>query len=103
MMAIRQLPLTVHNVALRLNRSERTVRNWAEIGKLRGFKIDKKSWLFTPEYIEVWQALHPEATKPRPSPVVCKGDTNHQRVKASPCWQYVEFANSPTQQQESKK
>jgi len=101
MKATRQLPLTVHNVALRLNRPERTVRHWAKTGKLRGFKIDKKSWLFTPEYMEVWQALHPEATKPRPS-VVCKGDTTHQ-LEASPCWQYVEFTNSPTQQQESTK
>jgi hypothetical protein len=56
----RRLPLTVHNVALRLRRPERTVRYWAKIGKLRGIKIDKKSWGFSPEYIDLWLELHAE-------------------------------------------
>lgn len=63
MTSIRHLPLQVCNVARRLNRPERTVRHWAKIGKLRGFKIDKKSWGFSPEYIEGWQAMHAEETK----------------------------------------
>lgn len=57
---IRQLPLRICNVALRLNRPERTIRDWAEKGKLLGYKIDGKSWGFDPGYIELWQTLHPE-------------------------------------------
>jgi hypothetical protein len=62
MNSYRRSPLTVHNVALRFNRPERTIRHWAKIGKLQGFKIDKKSWGFAPEYIHLWQVLYAEKT-----------------------------------------
>lgn len=46
--------LTVGNVAKRLSVSERTIRYWAELGELPGFKIGpgNKLWRFDPGAIE---------------------------------------------------
>jgi len=49
-------PLRVNNVARRLHRPERTIRHWARTGKLRAFKIDRKSWGFRPEDVEACQS-----------------------------------------------
>ncbi len=43
--------LSVHNVALRLNLAERTVRLWCEQGRLPGFKLGTV-WRFDPEDID---------------------------------------------------
>jgi len=51
---IRVRPLLVNNVARRLKRPERTVRHWAKIDKLRGFKIDGKSWGFWPQDVDAF-------------------------------------------------
>jgi hypothetical protein len=47
-------PLLVNNVARRLNRPERTIRYWAQIDKLHGFKIDGKSWGFWPQEVDAF-------------------------------------------------
>jgi excisionase family DNA binding protein len=54
----RKLPLRVNNVAQRLGIPQRTVRHWAKTGKLRAFKIDKKSWGFLPHDVDSWQRLN---------------------------------------------
>jgi excisionase family DNA binding protein len=48
-------PLRVNNVARRLRRSERRVRQLASAGELAAFKIDGKSWGFRPEDVEAYQ------------------------------------------------
>jgi len=56
----RRSPLRVNNVARRLHRPERTIRHWAKVGKIRGFKIDRKSWAFWPEDVDVCQRMFME-------------------------------------------
>ena len=55
-----QRPLRVNNVARRLQRSERRVRQLAETGELSAFKIDRKSWGFRPCDVDTYKQ-HVEA------------------------------------------
>jgi excisionase family DNA binding protein len=48
-------PLRVNNVARRLQRSERRVRQLAETGELPAFKIDGKSWGFRPGDVDTYK------------------------------------------------
>jgi excisionase family DNA binding protein len=51
----RRLPLRVNNVARRLQRSERRVRQLAEAGDIPAFKIDGKSWGFRPSDVDIYK------------------------------------------------
>jgi hypothetical protein len=53
----RNLPLRVNNVARRLGKPERTIRYLASVSKIRAFKIDKKSWGFWPDDVEIYRQL----------------------------------------------
>jgi excisionase family DNA binding protein len=52
-----QRPLRVNNVARRLQRSERRVRQLAEAGDIPAFKIDGKSWGFRPRDVDTYKQL----------------------------------------------
>jgi excisionase family DNA binding protein len=54
---ITQRPLRVNNVARRLQRSERRVRQLAEAGEIPAFKIDGKSWGFRPSDVDLYKQL----------------------------------------------
>ena len=44
--------LQVHHVAARLGVAPRTIRYWAEIGELPGFKVGLRQWRFRESEIE---------------------------------------------------
>jgi excisionase family DNA binding protein len=48
--------LSVHTVAIRFGVSDRTVRLWAEKGRLRGFKDGPKIWRFRAGDVEAARA-----------------------------------------------
>jgi excisionase family DNA binding protein len=48
--------LSVHTVAIRFGVSDRTVRLWAEKGRLRGFKDGPKIWRFRASDVEAARA-----------------------------------------------
>jgi hypothetical protein len=48
-------PLRVNNIARRLGKSERRVRQHAESGKLPAFKIDGKSWGSWPSDVDAYK------------------------------------------------
>ena len=48
--------LSVHTVAVRFGVSDRTVRLWAEKGRLRGFKDGPKIWRFRATDVEAIRA-----------------------------------------------
>jgi excisionase family DNA binding protein len=48
--------LSVHTVAIRFGVSDRTVRLWAEKGRLRGFKDGPKVWRFRVTDVEAVRA-----------------------------------------------
>jgi excisionase family DNA binding protein len=50
-------PLRVNNIARRLGKSERRVRQLAESGKLPAFKIDGKSWGSWPSDVDAYKQL----------------------------------------------
>ena len=55
--------LRVHHVAARLGVSCRTVRLWAEVGELPGFKVGRgKLWRFRKADIEEYLAARKEGT-----------------------------------------
>jgi excisionase family DNA binding protein len=54
---VTQRPLRVNNVARRLQRSERRVRQLAEAGDIPAFKIDGKSWGFRPSDVDSYKQL----------------------------------------------
>ena len=51
----RRIPLRVNNVARRLQLPERTVRYLALTNRIPAFKIDRKSWGFWPEDVELYR------------------------------------------------
>jgi excisionase family DNA binding protein len=48
--------LSVHTVAIRLGVSDRTVRLWAEKGRLRGYKDGPKIWRFRASDVDAARA-----------------------------------------------
>lgn len=50
-------PLRVNNVARRIQRSQRRVRQLAETGELPAFKIDGKSWGFRPSDVDLYKQI----------------------------------------------
>ncbi len=48
-------PLRVNNIARRLGKSERRVRQLAESGRLPAFKIDGKSWGCWPTDVDAYK------------------------------------------------
>ena len=44
--------LLVHHVAKRLGRPARTVRYWAQTGRLRAQRVGRKIWQFDPADVE---------------------------------------------------
>jgi excisionase family DNA binding protein len=48
--------LSVHTAAIRLGVSDRTVRLWAQTGRLRGFKEGPKIWRFRETEVEAARA-----------------------------------------------
>ena len=48
--------LSVHSAAIRLGVSDRTVRLWARMGRLRGFKEGPKIWRFRETDVEAVRA-----------------------------------------------
>jgi excisionase family DNA binding protein len=48
------LPLHVHHVAVRLKVCRRTVRWWAETGRLPAQRVNKRAWGFTEEDVDAF-------------------------------------------------